>query len=76
MTNNIIKACNEAQYNYLKQALESKLDGMLKEEYLNYNLFLDEVNISVLPDNYYKDGKPLNYGEVRRLYSEWENKRK
>lgn len=76
MNDSVIKACNEAQYNYLKQVLESKLDGILKDEYLNYNLFLDEANISVLPNNYYKDGKPLNYSEVRRLYSEWENSKK
>ncbi len=76
MNDNIIKTYNEAQYNYLKQVLENKLDRMLKDEYLNYNLFLDKTNVSVLPDNCYKDGKPLNYGEIRRLYSEWENSKK
>lgn len=59
-----------------------KIQGLLQDEWLNYNQFLEEANISVLPDNQYKSeertsyGKPLDYGEVRRLYSEWENSKK
>jgi hypothetical protein len=54
----------------------NKLDSLLQKELSDYNQFLEECNISVLPDNHYKDGKPLNYGEIAKLRTEWENRRK
>lgn len=72
MNEDIVKNCNEAQAKYLTEYLKNNLSKEFEKEWFNYNKFLDEVNISVLPDNMYKDGKKLDYGEVRKMYSEWE----
>ena len=70
------------KYGFIYENCMNKIQGLLQDEWLNYNQFLEEANISVLPDNCYKsegrtsDGKSLDYGEVRRLFSEWESKRK
>ena len=57
----------------LEKIIYDKLEEKLQEEYLNYNDFLQEQNISTLPEphGYYKDGKKLDYREVRRLYDSW-----
>lgn len=40
-----------------------------------YNIYINEKIMQVMkyefPDNAYKDGKALDYGEVRKLYDEW-----
>ena len=64
------------KYGFIYENCMNKIQGLLQDEWLNYNQFLEEANISVLPDNHYRNGKPLDYGKVRRLYSEWENKKK
>jgi hypothetical protein len=64
------------RYRHLYEHCMNKLDSLLQKELSDYNQFLEECNISVLPDNHYKDGKPLNYGEIAKLRTEWENRRK
>lgn len=46
-------------------------EELVRTEWNLYNDFLEEMDISVLPDNYYKEGKSLNYGEVQKMYNEW-----
>lgn len=59
----------------IEKIINSELTDELKKEWIQYNTFLDEINISVLPNNYLKDGKYLNYAEVRKLYDEWQKSR-
>lgn len=59
------------KYRLMYDLCMSKLQTSLQEEYLQYGQFLEECDISTLPDNAYKDGKALDYGEVRKLYDEW-----
>lgn len=54
-------------YNYYLD----KINGMLEKEMDTYSEFLYNEVISVLPDGFYKGGKKLDYGEVRRLYDKY-----
>ena len=72
----IIKAYNEAQYKYLEKIIEDKLSNTFKQEYDQYNEFLFEANIAVLPDGLYKNGEKLDYGDVRRLYDKFGERNK
>ena len=67
---------NELQkYRLMHEIHLNKLSGLLQDEWMEYCQFLAESNISTLPDNQYRDGKPLDYGEVRRLYDLWRKKK-
>ena len=55
----------------MKNTISNKISDLLQEEWITYNLFLDEFNISTLPEYYYKDGKVIEYEEVKNLYSMW-----
>lgn len=59
------------KYRLMYETIMSKLGTLLQEEYLQYGQFLEECNISTLSDNAYKDGKALDYGEVRKLFDGW-----
>ena len=72
----IIKVCNEAQYRYLEKVIGDKLSDAFKQEYEQYNKFLLETGISVLPDGLYKNGEKLDYGDVRRLYDKFGERNK
>jgi hypothetical protein len=65
-----------SSYKHIYEHCVDKLNNLLQKELSDYNEFLDDCNISVLPDNHYKDGKPLNYGEIQKLRENWENRRK
>ena len=47
----------------MKNIITNKISDLLQEEWITYNLFLDELNISTLPKYYYKDGKVIEYEE-------------
>ena len=53
----------------------AKLDGLLKEEMDNYSEFLYNENIAILPDGLYKNWEKLDYGDVRRLYDKFGEKK-
>ena len=55
----------------MKNIITNKISDLLQEEWITYNLFLDELNISTLPKYYYKDGKVIEYEEVKNLYNIW-----
>lgn len=63
-----VSAEKENIYQQLYTQCINKLNEMLQEEMNNYSEFLYDEGISVLPDGFYKGGKKLDYGEVRRLY--------
>lgn len=68
---------NELQkYRLMHEICMNKLSGLLQDEWMDYCQFLEESNISTLPNNQYKNGRALDYGEVRRLYDLWREKRK
>lgn len=75
MKNRVIEACNEAQHRYLQKVIEDKLSDTFKQEYDQYNEFLLEAGISTLPDGLYKNGEKLDYGDVRRLYDKFGEKK-
>lgn len=62
---------NKINYQLMYDLTMSQIQTLLSEEYMLYGQFLEECNISTLPDNVYKDGKALDYGKVRKLYDEW-----
>ena len=55
----------------MKNTISNKISDLLQEEWITQNLFLDEFNISTLPEYYYKDGKVIEYEEVKNLYNMW-----
>lgn len=55
----------------MKNIITNKISDLLQEEWITYNLFLNELNISTLPGYYYKNGKVIKYEEVKNLYNEW-----
>lgn len=63
------------EYRYIYETCMTKLDGLLKEEMDNYSEFLYNENIAVLPDGLYKNGEKLDYGDVRRLYDKFGEKK-
>ena len=58
---------------YIKSVVFDKIQDLLQKDWINFNQFLDEYGISVLPDTCYKDGKKLSHIEVKKLYAEWLN---
>lgn len=63
------------EYRWIYETCMGKLDGLLKEEMDNYSEFLYNEKIAVLPDGFYKNGEKLNYGDVRRLYDKFGEKK-
>lgn len=59
------------KYRHIYDIHMHKITNLIQDEFNEYNRFLVESNIQTLPDNHYKDGKTLDYGEVRRLYDNW-----
>ena len=67
---------NIEKYRHIYDHCMNKISGMLEEEMDTYSKFLCDENISTPPNGFYKDGKKLDYGDVRRLYDKYlaENK--
>ena len=59
------------KYQHIYDHCMNKISEMLEEEMDTYSEFLYNKVISVLPDGFYKEGKKLDYGEVRRLYDKY-----
>jgi hypothetical protein len=60
----------------LKRIVEDKLQDVLQKEWCSYNEFLIDNEISVLPDNHYKNGKVLNYEDIAKLRNDWNKSQK
>lgn len=61
--------------NYYKIVF-SNLSEILQKEWEEYNTFLDDENISSLPDGFYKGGVKLDYAELRRLRDKYNENNK
>ncbi len=59
------------KYRHIYDHCMNKISGMLEEEMDTYSKFLCDENISTPPNGFYKDGKKLDYSEVRRLYDKY-----
>ena len=59
------------KYKHIYEHCMNKISGLLEEEMDTYSKFLYNENISTLPDGFYKGGKKLDYGDVRRLYDKY-----
>lgn len=59
---------NNMEKEFIHKVVMGKLSEDMRKEWNNYNKFLNEEGISVLPNAFYKDGKKMNYKEVRLAY--------
>ena len=57
-------------HTYLDSMVFYKIEDLLGRDSLKWCQFLGECGISV-KDNFYKDGKILDFVEVRKLYDDW-----
>lgn len=63
------------KYRVMYDITMSKLETLLSEEFIQYNDFLEELDISSLPDGLYRyDGDWINVVELRKFYDEWRKK--
>jgi hypothetical protein len=61
------------KYRLMYEHCMNKIDGLLQEELQKYNQFLDEYNISCLPEGiFFYQGGRINREEVKKLYNEWQ----